>query len=168
MTNKDGRYLKMVVDVEKIAEEVVAILAPCMPYLIEVSKSGGKKIVEKIAEKSGEAAWDKANKLWGKLKGHFTDNAEIISAINLVTIDPNDRNRLLMLSKLLGTYLHKNPVLTQEIMELLGGREEMQQVLSRNKSLVHRVEQHMNGKGHQLAVAEDESIIMAVIQKKEK
>lgn len=158
----------MDVDVEKIAEGVVAILAPYMPYLIEVSKSGGKKIVEKIAEKGGEAAWDKANKLWEKLKGHFTDNAEIISAINLVTIDPNDRNRLLMLSKLLGTYLYKNPILTQEIMELLGGREEMQQVLSRNESLVHGVEQHMKGKGHQVVVAEDKSLIMDVIQRKEK
>ncbi len=54
----------MIADVGQIAATTVTALAPFTPLLLEVGKAGGQKFAEVIAEKGGEAAWNKAQSVW--------------------------------------------------------------------------------------------------------
>jgi hypothetical protein len=47
-----------------------------MPFLNEAGKIASKKLVEGAAEKGGEAAWKRAQSLWGKITGR-SDSLEL-------------------------------------------------------------------------------------------
>ncbi|HLL78167.1 MAG TPA: hypothetical protein VKT25_01625, partial [Ktedonobacteraceae bacterium] len=80
----------MIADVGQIAATTVTTLAPFTPLLVEVGKAGAQKFTEVIAEKGGEAAWNKAQSLWKKLKAHFGDDPEVNGALALVAAKPED------------------------------------------------------------------------------
>jgi hypothetical protein len=80
----------MAADIGQIAAATVATLAPFTPFLIEAGKAGGKKLAEVIAEKGGEAAWQKAQALWDKVRVHFGDDPEVQSAATMVATKPED------------------------------------------------------------------------------
>ncbi|MBE7534560.1 MAG: SUMF1/EgtB/PvdO family nonheme iron enzyme [Anaerolineales bacterium] len=51
-------------DIPQLAAEIAKFLTPFLPYLI----SAGETAAKKASEKFGEAAWNQAQTLWGKLK----------------------------------------------------------------------------------------------------
>lgn len=154
----------MALDIGQIAAATVATLAPFTPFLLEVSKAGGKKLAEVIAEKGGEAAWKKAQVLWDKLKARFDDDPEVKSAATMVAAKPEDETRQTMLAEVLGARLQENPALAQELFDLLGGQEKLQQVLADRSSWVENVIQRMKGSGQQIVQASDDSVIKDVEQ----
>src|SRR5947207_3022354 len=99
----------MIADVGQVTATVVTALAPFMPFFIDAGKSAGLKLAEVIGEKGGEAAWDKAQALWGKLKERFGEDPELISAATMVAAKPNDETRQIMLAEVLGARLKGNP-----------------------------------------------------------
>ena len=157
----------MALDIGQIAAATVTTLAPFTPFLIEVGTAGGEKLAEVIAEKGGEAAWKKAQALWDKLKARFDDDTEVQSAATMVAAKPEDENRQTMLAEVLGARLQENPALAQELFDLLGGREAVQQVLADRSSWVEDVTQRMKGSGKQIVQASDDSVIKGVRQIKE-
>jgi glycine/D-amino acid oxidase-like deaminating enzyme len=143
----------MTIDIGQTAAAVVTTLAPFTPFLIEV-----------IAQKGGEAAWKKAQALWDKLKARFEDDPEVKSAATMVAAKPEDEARQTMLAEVLGARLQENPALAQELFDLLGGREAVQQVLADRGSWVEDVTQRMKGGGKQIVQASDDSVIKGVRQ----
>ena len=154
-------------DIGQTAAAVAATLAPFTPFLIEVGKAGGKKLAEVVAEKGGEAAWKKAQALWDKLQTRFQDDAEVQSMATVVAAKPEDEARQTMLAEVLGGRLQENPALAQELFDLLGGQEAVQQVLAERGSWVEDVTQRMKGGGKQIVQASDDSVIKGVRQIKQ-
>jgi hypothetical protein len=154
----------MALDIGQIAAATVTTLAPFTPFLIEVGKAGGKKLAEVVAEKGGEAAWKKAQALWDKLKARFDDDSEVKSAATMVAAKPEDEARQTILAEVLGARLQENPALAQELFNLLGGQEAVQQVLADRSSWVEDVAQRIKGRGTQRVEASDDSVIKGVRQ----
>lgn len=154
-------------DIGQTAAAVVTTLAPFTPFLIEVGKAGGKKLAEVMAEKGGEAAWKKAQALWDKLQARFHDGAEVQGAATVVAVKPEDETRQTLLAEVLGGRLQENPALAQELFDLLGGQEAVQQVLAERGSWVEDVTQRMKGGGKQIVQASDDSVIKDVRQIKQ-
>ena len=154
-------------DIGQTAAAVVTTLAPFTPFLIEVGKAGGKKLAEVMAEKGGEAAWKKAQALWDKLQARFQDDAEVQGAATVVAVKPEDEARQTLLAEVLGARLQENPALAQELFDLLGGQEAVQQVLAERGSWVEDVTQRMKGGGKQIVQASDDSVIKGVRQIKQ-
>ena len=157
----------MTTDIGQTAAAVVTTLAPFTPFLIEVGKAGGKKLAEVMAEKGGEAAWKKAQALWDKLQARFQDDAEVQGAATVVAVKPEDEARQTLLAEVLGARLQENPALAQELFDLLGGQEAVQQVLAERGSWVEDVTQRMKGGGRQIVRASDDSVIKGVQQIKQ-
>jgi hypothetical protein len=135
-----------------------------MPFLVEMGEAGGKKLAEVIAEKGGEAAWKKAQALWDKVKARFGDDAEVKSAATMVAAKPEDETRQTIMAEVLGARLQDDPALAQELFDLLGGGETVQQVLAERSSWVEDVTQRMEGSGKQTVRASDDSVITGVRQ----
>ncbi len=51
-------------DIQTLAQQLTAFLAPFLPYLLKV----GEKAAEEVGKKLGEAAWERARALWEKLR----------------------------------------------------------------------------------------------------
>ena len=151
-------------DIGQTAAAVVTTLAPFTPFLIEVGKAGGKKLAEVMAEKGGEAAWKKAQALWDKLQARFQDDDEVQVMATVLAVKPEDETRQTLLAEVLGARLQENPALAQELFDLLGGQEAVQQVLAERGSWVEDVTQRMKGGGKQIVQASDDSVIKGVQQ----
>lgn len=155
----------MIVDVSQIAATTVTALAPFTPFLLEIGKAGSLKFTEVIAEKGGEAAWNKAQGLWRKLTAHFGDDPEVTGALTLVAVKPEDESRQTMLAEVLGTRLKAYPEVAEEFFNLLGGQQAVQQVLAERGSWVEEVTQQIAGSsGTQTVAAHENSAIKAVKQ----
>ena len=154
-------------DIGQTAAAVVTTLAPFTPFLIEVGKAGGKKLAEVITEQGGEAAWKKAQALWDKLQARFQDDDEVQVMATVLAVKPEDETRQTLLAEVLGARLQENPALAQELFDLLGGQEAVQQVLAERGSWVEDVTQRMKGGGKQIVQASDDSVIKGVRQIKQ-
>lgn len=151
-------------EIELLAAAVTTALAPFTPYLLEISKEAGKKLAETIGEEGGEAAWKTAQELWRKIKSHFGEDPKVKGAVLMVSADPNDETSQTLLATTLATRLKENQKLAQELLELLGGQNAIQQVLANRKSWVKDVTQQMNGGGEQTIKADNNSRIQGVKQ----
>jgi len=151
-------------NIELVAAAVTAALAPFAPFLVEIGKAGSKKLVDVINEKGGDAAWNLAQKLWGKIKSHMSDDADVNGATLMVSAKPEDESRQTMLAIALASGLKENPKLAQELSDLLGGENVIQQVLANRKSWVKDVTQQMSGDGEQTIKADKNSRIQGVKQ----
>ncbi|MEJ2653038.1 MAG: hypothetical protein P8173_14940 [Gammaproteobacteria bacterium] len=144
-------------DFAQIASAVATTLAPFTPYLVE----GGKK----FAEKAGESAWVKAQALWDKIKTHFADDdPSVRGAVLMVSADPQNRTLQDQLGQVLAVRLQEKPALAEELVNLLGGMEAVQEVLADRDSLVKDVTQDMSGGGTQTVKASEKSEISGVRQ----
>jgi hypothetical protein len=152
-------------DIAQISVALVTALAPFTPYLIKGAGVGGKKFVEAIASKGGDAAWQKAQNLWGKLMSHFGNDDEIEMAAKMIAKKPEDETRRMLMAEVLGTLLQKDEELVQDIFETLGGEAKVQKIIADHGSLVRRVSQTLKGKGKQLIIADNASVIEDVEQK---
>jgi hypothetical protein len=136
----------MAADIGQIAAATVAALAPFLPYLIDAGRFSGEALAEMIVQKGGEAAWKKAQVLWGRVTARFGDDPEVQSAATMVAAKPEDETRQTLLAKVLSARLAGNPELAQEILALLGGEKGVQQVIADRSSWVdhpgHRAQRY--------------------------
>ena len=51
-----------------VAEKIVPMILPFLPYLLKGAEAAGTKFVEALGERSAKIAVDMAEKIWGKLK----------------------------------------------------------------------------------------------------
>lgn len=151
-------------DIGLLAAALTTAIAPFIPYLLETSKVAGNKLAERIAEKGGETAWNKAQEIWGKIKSHFDGDPKVKGAALMVSAEPNDESSQALLAKALATRLIENPKIAEELLDLLGGQNAIQTVLANRKSWVKDVTQQMSGKGEQTVKADNNSRIQGAKQ----
>lgn len=135
------------IDFGQIGLAVATALAPFMPFLIGLSKAAGQKFADTIAEKGGEAAWQKAQTLWGKLKTHLGDDQAMTSAATLVASSPENDSLNMILAAEVGKRLKDKPELANEIAGLLGGPQAIakQLQIAEREGLVQGVNQLIEG-----------------------
>jgi hypothetical protein len=154
--NKERRP-EMTNEIAQTAATIAAYLAPFTPYLIE----GGKK----FAGEAGEAAWENAQKVWGKIKSHFGDDKKIETAAKTVSTDPEDEDYQSLLAKALATKLNEDTKFTGELLTLIGGQEAVIKVKADKSSWIEAVTQEIEGTGGKQTVeASDDSVIKGVRQ----
>jgi hypothetical protein len=154
------------ISIAAIATTVVTLIAPFTPYLLEVSKAAGQKWAETVAEKGGEATWNKSKAVWEKIQSRFGKDASVKGATLMLSANPDNESYQTMLAKVLGEHLQQDPQFAQELLQLVGGEESVQVVLANRSSWVEAVTQELEGSGAQAVKASDHSVIKGVIQRK--
>ncbi len=74
-------------DIPKLATEIANFLAPFLPYLIMAGEAAAKE----AGKKFGEAAWNEAVTLWGKLKPKVDEKPVLKEAAEKVARKPEDK-----------------------------------------------------------------------------
>lgn len=151
-------------DIQLIATAVSTILAPFTPYLIKAGQGLGNKVADLIAEKGGEAVWQQVEAIWGRIQAAFGEDQEVQSAAMLVSANPEDEARQKMFADILVARLKENPTVANELMQLMGGQQAVQQVIANRKSTIEDVSQESTGDGEQTIKADNESVIRGVKQ----
>jgi hypothetical protein len=151
-------------NIELIAAAVTSMLAPFTPFLIETGKKAGLKLGEVIANKGGEAAWNKAQELWNKIKSHLGDDPKVRGAALMVSAEPENESSQVLLATTLVSRLKEHLDLAQDLSDLLGGQSAIQQVLANRKSFVTSVTQQIRGGGKQVVKADNNSRVTDVKQ----
>src|SRR5215510_6555906 len=148
----------MLLDFAQVAAATASILSPFMPYLVE----GGKK----FAARAGDAAWEKAQALWERLRASIGEDPKITKSAELVAADPLDEGAQALFAKSLAARLSETPELVTQLTALLGGEETIQEVLADRGSWVEDVEQQIRGGGRasQIVKADQQSTIKGVKQ----
>jgi hypothetical protein len=159
------RNQRMAIEYAAVAATAVKILSPFMPFLIDEAKAGGQKFAEVVGEHGGEAVWEKAKAVWGKLTGHYGDDVEMTGAATMLAAKPANENYQAQLAEIIGNHLKENPDLAREILSMVGGQQSVQEVLAEHESFVSDVGQRMTTPGgRQTVSAKDNSFISGVRQ----
>lgn len=149
----------------EVSTATVAILAQFMPYLVNVAKFSAAAIAEMVIQKGGEAAWQRAQALWSKIKGRYHDDGMINGATIMLAAQPDNRELQTTLVRELALRWQEDKVLLQEIETLLGGHQAIQEVLADHSSWVEDVTQKIKGTtGRQVVKASEDSVIIGVRQ----
>lgn len=153
-------------DFAQISAATVTALAPFLPLLLLGAKFSAEAIAEMVVQKGGEAAWHKAQLLWGKIKTRYGGDGVIEGAAKMVAAKPEDNNLQKILATQLGERLKEDPEVAKELLELLGGTESVQKIIADRSSWVEDVTQELTGDGSQIVQASDDSVIKGVRQVK--
>lgn len=135
-----------------------------MPFLIDLGDSGAKKLAEMTAEAAGRVAWDKAKAVWTTINTYFGNDSKVQNAAKLLAADPEDEDYQSMLAKVLGNALKDKPELANEIFDLLGGENVVQEVIAERNSWVRDVTQKLKATGSQTVRASDNSSVEGIYQ----
>lgn len=102
-------------DTENLAQSIVAILTPLMPYLIKL----GEKAVEETGKKIGGDTWEQAKALWGKLRSKIEAKPAAQEATQDVTQTSGNENACAALRLQLKKLLSEDKTLAEEVSKLL-------------------------------------------------
>jgi hypothetical protein len=128
-------------DIGLISAAVATILTPFLPILTNMVKAG----TETIAQKGGEAAFNKAQTLWDKVKPHFAKDEDVYDAAKMLARHLEDKSRQTTFETVLATSLENNPKLAEELLKLIGGPKAVQKVLIEARSRGTGIHQEMVG-----------------------
>ena len=149
----------MSLDYAQIGAAAVTVLATYLQDLIEMGKAQVKRLVGRFVDSARDATWNKARAIWERLTTRVRDDQEVASAVTMVATKPDDETRQKVLATVLGERLQAYPELAQEIFDLLGGQEAIQEVLADRSSWVEDVVQDLKGTGRQSVRASEDSVI---------
>jgi formylglycine-generating enzyme required for sulfatase activity len=102
-------------DIPKLAEAIVAFLAPLLPQLLKA----GDKALEKIGEQAGEKTWHWAGKLWHRLRPQAEAKPTMKEALEDAAKAPADNDAQAALRQQLKKLLEKDDSLAAELAQLL-------------------------------------------------
>ena len=95
-----------------IAQTIVTLLSPALPYLLKAGESAASKI--------GEDAWEKATTLWGKLAAKIKAKPSAQEAVDDVAKTPADEDAQAALRVQLKKLLSEDAGLAKELEQLIG------------------------------------------------
>jgi len=150
-------------DLTALAQNIVAFLAPFLPYLIK----GAEETVQEIGKQFGGDTWQQAKALWGRLRPKVEAKPAAQEAVQDLAKSPDDEDAKTVLRVQLKKLLTEDDSLAKEIAQLIEGQV-VQRVLSERGSSVRNVEQVATGGGEvrQDVTARDNSVIEGVRQRK--
>ncbi|HLP90445.1 MAG TPA: hypothetical protein VK184_17900 [Nostocaceae cyanobacterium] len=94
---------------------LVKLLAPCLPFLLNV----GNKAIEGAAQKLGEDGWNKGKAIWAKLQPKVEAKEAAKEAVIDVAQSPEDEDSQASLRVQLKKILEADPALAAEIAKIL-------------------------------------------------
>lgn len=94
---------------------LVKILAPCLPFLMNV----GNKAVEGASQKIGEDVWNKGKAIWGKLNPQVEAKQTALEAATDLANHPEDEDLQAALRVQLKKILESDTALAAEITKIL-------------------------------------------------
>ena len=120
------------IDINALSKELAAYLQPFLPYLLKA----GEKALEEAAKKFGAVAVEKAQALWGRLRGQ----EKIVEAAQDVAALPDDQDTQAALRLQIKKLLQSDESLRQE---LSGLWQETRQAVGGDF-----IQMHVNVSGH--------------------
>lgn len=97
-------------DIPALAEELVRVLSPALPFLLKV----GEKAAEEIGKRLGSGMLDRAREIWDRLRGH----PDVEKAAHDLASMPDDPDAQAALRLQLRKLLQDDPALAQELAQL--------------------------------------------------
>ena len=73
-----------------LAAQLAGLLAPFLPKLMDTAAAAGTKVLESVAGRAGEAAWNKAVRMWNILRPEVKKDPEVDRAIRDVAQNAED------------------------------------------------------------------------------
>lgn len=98
---------------------IASFLAPFLPHLMKLSGQVAEKLTEIISEKAGEAAWEKAQKIWERLSPTLEENEDLKVAASQVATKPDSTARQAVFQEELESLLKDNPKLARAIAQIM-------------------------------------------------
>lgn len=151
-------------DYVSIATGIVSILSPYLPQLISLGKDAEDKIKDAVVDKGVDALGEQARKLWGRISGYFKDDPVVTSAATLTADAPKDSARQRFFTEILAQRLKDHPEIADELLEIIGGPERLQQVVVGHEAIIKDLHQKMAGAGEQTIRAGDHAHLEGIVQ----
>jgi hypothetical protein len=99
------------VDIATLAAGLAAFLGPLLPYLVKGAEQGS----ETLGKSLGQAGWEKAKAIWGRLRGRLGEDAALKEAAE----SPEDPDAQAALRVAIRRVLKEDPALARELAALL-------------------------------------------------
>ncbi len=151
-------------DINLVAANVTAFLAPFMPYLVKAGQKVGARAAEEIGERFGTAAWQKAQALWEQLRPRVEEKPAAAEMARDLASSPEDEDAQAAFRLQLRKILAEDKALAADLLRLLED-EVVQRVLAERGSHVRNVVQEAEeGPTTQEVIARDKSSVENVRQ----
>ncbi len=105
-------------DVTVLSNELVAVLVPFLPYLLQI----GKKTAEAAGQEFGAEAWEHARGLWARLRGKVEERPAALEAVRDAAEAPDDDDARAALRLQLRKLLAGDEALVGDLRRLLDER----------------------------------------------
>lgn len=152
-------------DTLTVITAAVTFLAPYTPQLLGLGKTTAEEIAKTLAKKGTEAGWGQAQALWQKLTARFRDDPKITATTQALATDPEDKDFQTKLVSLLAERLADDLTLVDELAQILGGPERVQEMVAADGSMLRAVQQKIgDGPGKQTMKATGNSGISGARQ----
>ena len=113
-------------DISLLVKILVKILAPCLPFLMNV----GNKAVEGGVRKIGEDVWQKAAAVWSKLQPKVEAKPATLEAAKDVANDPEDEDAIAALRLQLKKLFNSDATLATEIARIFESENQATSIIS--------------------------------------
>lgn len=123
---------------------LVKVLAPCLPFLMNI----GNKVTEKATKEISENIWNKAKAIWTKLQPKVEEKEAAKEASIDLANNPNDEDYQAALRVQLKKILESNPELAAEVKQILEEK-------SSGDADITNVTQNVNGNKNQVIGTND-------------
>lgn len=106
-------------DIPQLAAETMKSLEPFLPYLVEGGKIAAKAALETVGKKFSEAAWHKAEALWGQVKPGVEAAPDAEKALQYYLDNPRDEDAYPALRLQVKKLLLENPSLAANLGQVI-------------------------------------------------
>jgi hypothetical protein len=98
---------------------LTTFLSPFLPFLLDLGKKATEKATESAAGKFGEAAWKKAEGVWGTIQPQVEASPDVKAAIEQVAAKPESEARQAVLREELEALFKAQPDLLSAIVQIM-------------------------------------------------
>lgn len=98
---------------------LVRFLSPFLPHLLDVGKKAVENVTDVVSGKFGEAAWTKAQRIWGRLHPKLEEKSSVKEAVEDAVKHPDDEDYQAALRVQLKKLLEQDQTLASEIEALM-------------------------------------------------
>nr|MBC7245283.1 hypothetical protein [Chloroflexota bacterium] len=131
-------------DVGALAKDVVAFLAPFLPYLVKGAKLAGQEAAKKLGEQFSEESVAAAKSLWERLRPKAEARPAAQEAVEEVAAAPQDADAQAALRLQVRQILSEDEALTAEVARVMASAV-IQRVLAQRRAIIKDVEQRAKG-----------------------
>jgi hypothetical protein len=98
---------------------LVAFLSPFLPHLLKLGGQAAETVTGVVSKEFGEAAWEKAQKIWQRLRPQVEAKDDLNVAASQVAAKPDSPARQAVFQEELAALLEENPDLRNAIAQIM-------------------------------------------------